>query len=163
MTNTRDYITISMTSTLLRARWHQLGDLLIHILPLAAKHSRTSSFFCFVSYWCKYLEDIELHSVKVEDWFDLTVAHGKRKKDLGFFRWICPDLQERWPKTSDNTVHHSAISISNHVLLSEYSVNTSLTCARNYRPSFRENKLKTLVFNDWLLAFWACFHENPGL
>ncbi len=35
--------------------------------------------------------------------------------------------------------------------------------ARNYRPSFRENKHKTLVFNDWIRAFWACFHENAGL
>ncbi len=33
-------------------------------------------------------------------------------------------------------------------------------CARNYRPSFRENKPKTLVLYDWKRAFWACFHEN---
>ncbi len=37
------------------------------------------------------------------------------------------------------------------------------TCARNYKASFRENKLKTLVFNDWIRTFWACFHENVGL
>jgi hypothetical protein len=35
--------------------------------------------------------------------------------------------------------------------------------ARNYRPSFRENKPKTLVFNDGIRAFWACFHEYAGL
>ncbi len=35
-----------------------------------------------------------------------------------------------------------------------------LYCARNYRPSFRENKPKTLVLYDWKWAFWACFHEN---
>jgi hypothetical protein len=38
-----------------------------------------------------------------------------------------------------------------------------LYCARNYRHSFRENKAKTLVFNDRIRAFWACFHENAGL
>jgi hypothetical protein len=35
--------------------------------------------------------------------------------------------------------------------------------ARNYTPSFRENKPKTLVFNDWIRAFWTCLHENAGL
>jgi hypothetical protein len=34
--------------------------------------------------------------------------------------------------------------------------------ARNFRPSFRENKHKTFVFNDWIRAFWACFHEKAG-
>jgi hypothetical protein len=32
--------------------------------------------------------------------------------------------------------------------------------ARIYRPSFSENKPKTLVFYDWKWAFWACFCEN---
>jgi hypothetical protein len=32
--------------------------------------------------------------------------------------------------------------------------------ARIYRPSFRENKPKTLVFSHRKRAFWACFHEN---
>jgi hypothetical protein len=35
-----------------------------------------------------------------------------------------------------------------------------MTSARNYRPSFHENKPKTLVLYDWKRAFWACFHEN---
>ncbi len=34
------------------------------------------------------------------------------------------------------------------------------TSARNYRPSFRENKPRTLVLHDWKRAFWACFREN---
>jgi len=34
------------------------------------------------------------------------------------------------------------------------------SCARIYRPCFRENKLKTLVFHYWKRAFLACFHEN---
>jgi hypothetical protein len=38
-----------------------------------------------------------------------------------------------------------------------------LYSVRNYRPSFRVNKPKTLVLNDWIRAFWACFHENAGL
>ncbi len=33
-------------------------------------------------------------------------------------------------------------------------------CARIYRPSFRENKPKTLVFSHTKRAFWACFREN---
>ncbi len=37
---------------------------------------------------------------------------------------------------------------------------TLVFVARNYRPSFRENKPKTLIFNDWKRAFWACFREN---
>ncbi len=32
--------------------------------------------------------------------------------------------------------------------------------ARIYRPSFRENKPKTLVFSHRKRAFWACFREN---
>jgi len=32
--------------------------------------------------------------------------------------------------------------------------------ARNYRPSFNENKPKTLVLYDWKRAFWACFRGN---
>ncbi len=39
----------------------------------------------------------------------------------------------------------------------------SISCARNYRPSFRENKPKTFIFYDWIRAFWACFRENAGL
>ncbi len=31
---------------------------------------------------------------------------------------------------------------------------------RNYRPSFRENKPKTLVLYEWKRAFWACVREN---
>ncbi len=31
---------------------------------------------------------------------------------------------------------------------------------RIYRPTFRENKPKTLVFNDLKRSFWACFREN---
>jgi hypothetical protein len=33
-------------------------------------------------------------------------------------------------------------------------------CARIYRPSFHENKPKTLVFSHTKRAFWACFREN---
>ncbi len=36
-------------------------------------------------------------------------------------------------------------------------------CPKLYRHSFCENKPKTLVFNDWIRALWACFHENAGL
>ena len=32
--------------------------------------------------------------------------------------------------------------------------------ARIYRPSFHENKPKTLVFSHTKRAFWACFREN---
>jgi hypothetical protein len=32
--------------------------------------------------------------------------------------------------------------------------------ARIYRPSFCENKPKTLVFSHRKRAFWACFREN---
>ncbi len=34
------------------------------------------------------------------------------------------------------------------------------TCARIYKPSFRENKPKTLVFSHTKRAFWASFREN---
>jgi hypothetical protein len=34
--------------------------------------------------------------------------------------------------------------------------------ARNYIPSFRKNQPKTLIFNYWIRAFWACVHENAG-
>jgi hypothetical protein len=44
-----------------------------------------------------------------------------------------------------------------------FPANEEHTCARNYRPSFRENKPKTLVFYDWIRAFWVCFHKNAGL
>jgi hypothetical protein len=29
-----------------------------------------------------------------------------------------------------------------------------------FRPSFRENKPKILVFRNWKRAFWACFREH---
>ncbi len=32
--------------------------------------------------------------------------------------------------------------------------------ARIYRPGFRQNKSKTLVFSHRKRAFWACFREN---
>jgi hypothetical protein len=35
-----------------------------------------------------------------------------------------------------------------------------VTRARIYRPSFRENKPKTLVFSHRKRVFWACFPEN---
>ncbi len=36
----------------------------------------------------------------------------------------------------------------------------SVSCARIYRPSFHENKPKTLVFSHTKRSFWACFREN---
>ncbi len=35
-----------------------------------------------------------------------------------------------------------------------------LASARIFRPSFRDNKLKPLVFYDWKRAFWSCCREN---
>jgi hypothetical protein len=35
-----------------------------------------------------------------------------------------------------------------------------MTSARIYRPSFHENKPKTLAFSNRKRAFWACFREN---
>ncbi len=35
-----------------------------------------------------------------------------------------------------------------------------LVFAKIYRPSFRENKPKTIVFSNRKRAFWARFHEN---
>ncbi len=32
--------------------------------------------------------------------------------------------------------------------------------ARIYKPSFRENMPKTLVYNDWKRASWVYFREN---
>jgi hypothetical protein len=37
---------------------------------------------------------------------------------------------------------------------------TKWNCARIHRPSFCENKLKTLVFSHTKRAFWACLREN---
>jgi hypothetical protein len=37
---------------------------------------------------------------------------------------------------------------------------TALPSENIYRPSFCENKPKTLVFYNWKRAFWACFREN---
>jgi hypothetical protein len=38
--------------------------------------------------------------------------------------------------------------------------NIDHTCARIYRPSFRENNPRKLVFRHRKRAFWACFHDN---
>ncbi len=35
-----------------------------------------------------------------------------------------------------------------------------VTCARNYRPCFRENQPKRSFSIKWKRAFWACFREN---
>ncbi len=40
------------------------------------------------------------------------------------------------------------------------SVGFNESSARMYRPSFHENKPKTLVFSHTKRPFWACFHEN---
>ncbi len=40
-----------------------------------------------------------------------------------------------------------------------YVLNLVAPGARNYRPSFREKKPKTLVFSHTKRAFWACFCE----
>ncbi len=40
------------------------------------------------------------------------------------------------------------------------SLRLFVSIARIYRPSFRINKAKTLLFNDWKRVFWACFHET---
>jgi hypothetical protein len=34
------------------------------------------------------------------------------------------------------------------------------SCARNYRPCFRENQPKRSFSIKWKRAFWACFREN---
>jgi hypothetical protein len=43
---------------------------------------------------------------------------------------------------------------------SSSSNNKYLFCARICRPSFHENKPKTLVFSHTKRAFWSCFREN---
>ncbi len=40
------------------------------------------------------------------------------------------------------------------------SLRLFVSIARIYRPNFRINKAKTLIFNDWKRVFWACFHET---
>jgi hypothetical protein len=39
-------------------------------------------------------------------------------------------------------------------------INTGSSSVRIYRPRFRENKPKTLVFSHKKRVFWACFREN---
>jgi hypothetical protein len=39
-------------------------------------------------------------------------------------------------------------------------VTSCMTCARNYRPCFRENQPKRSFSMKWKRAFWACFREN---
>ncbi len=48
------------------------------------------------------------------------------------------------------------LQVSSKLWRTEYPYSS----ARNYRPSFYENKPKTLVLYHWRLGFWACFHEN---
>ncbi len=81
--------------------------------------------------------------------------------------WACPEMFKSWisrrieydfPVTGpwDHLVSVSAKKVKKcHacVPLREY-------CARIYRPSFHENKPKTLVFSHRQRAFWACFREN---
>jgi hypothetical protein len=38
-----------------------------------------------------------------------------------------------------------------------------LSCARNYRPCFRENQPKRSFSIKWKRAFWACFLKNWSL
>ncbi len=46
------------------------------------------------------------------------------------------------------------------IRIEKEQVRKDITCARNYRPSFRENKPKTLGFYYRKRAFWACSCEN---
>ncbi len=52
-------------------------------------------------------------------------------------------------------LHHQNCLFSANVALF-----SRLTSARIYRPCFRENKPKMLVFSNGKRAFWASFHEN---
>jgi hypothetical protein len=70
-----------------------------------------------------------------------------------------------WREPNHTTVEKVWSCINNSIL----SVPTPLlhldlisidTGGRIHRPSFRENKLKTLVSSHWKLAFWACFCEK---
>ncbi len=61
------------------------------------------------------------------------------------------DIQQRTTDNIDDQQGHPTI-YSQHL--------TTDTCGIIYRPSLRENKPKTLVFNHWPWAFRACFREN---
>jgi hypothetical protein len=53
-----------------------------------------------------------------------------------------------------DSVVHTAMKLT--ILIS----NAIDASARIHRPSFRENKPKTLIFSHRKRAFWACFREN---
>ncbi len=64
------------------------------------------------------------------------------------------------PNTLYTSVHSSWNHRSCTALKLKVGINLIHTGARIYRPSFHENKPKTLVFSNRSRAFWACFREN---
>jgi hypothetical protein len=68
---------------------------------------------------------------------------------------------------SENSNHTSSTNVISFIIFTYLLALTARTVnildyirARIYRPSFHENKPKTLVFSHTKRAFWACFREN---
>ncbi len=82
-----------------------------------------------------------------------------------FAKMFVRDFVRAKKKTSVglSVFNSSMLHIFQQILFRILCLKLTHPCARNYRHSFRENKPKTLVFYDWIRAFWARFHENAGL
>ncbi len=77
---------------------------------------------------------------------------------------ICEEMLKYFPIYEEAVSHiwlvqllHSKFSFTWEKLIFFFITEAS---ALIYRPSFRENKPKTLVLYDWKRAYWACFREN---
>ncbi len=94
----------------------------------------------------------------------------ERNSRTGMAMWTVAEILERLSSTSGSSLYMlSAISRMHAVSATMHTCThqdlaTSLASKQIrgliYRPSFRENKPKTLVLNDWKWWFWACFREN---
>ncbi len=75
---------------------------------------------------------------------------NSEKKFIPFF--LLPEVLEQCYSYSNNSSkNNSSLTIT---------IQRQHICARIYRPNFRENKPKTIVFYDFKSGVFGFFHEN---
>jgi hypothetical protein len=82
---------------------------------------------------------------------------------LGAFEWVGPEISTFLGPNGTRYSRCRSLGMKTSWTLplrSSSIGNYPPICARIYRPSFHENKPKTLVFSHTKRAFWACFREN---
>ncbi len=102
--------------------------------------------------------------IKYQNLHFMTVCFHSLFKFLQFFLYLSNlNAQTKTYKASAPQFYcllHVEPYVTSQLAIHNSKTPLELVSARNYRPSFHENKPKTLVLYDWKRAYWACFREN---